>query len=117
VSVYVDASVLVALFTDDALAIRADGFLRTRSPVVIVSDFAAAEFASAIARHVRMRAIRSEEAHRAFATFDAWVARATARALTTAADVASAAAFLRPDCDIARRICCDASAVFPRTVW
>ena len=59
-SVYVDASVLVALFTDDALAIRADGFLRTRSPVVIVSDFAAAEFASAIARHVRMRAIRSD---------------------------------------------------------
>ena len=44
-SVYVDASVLVALFTDDALAI---------------SDFAAAEFASAIARHVRMRAIRSD---------------------------------------------------------
>jgi uncharacterized protein len=42
-----------------------------------------------------MRAIRSEEAHRAFATFDAWVARATARALTTSADVASAAAFLR----------------------
>jgi uncharacterized protein len=95
VSVYVDASVLVALFTDDALAIRADGFLRTRSPVVIVSDFAAAEFASAIARHVRMRAIRSEEAHRAFATFDAWVARATARTLTTSADVASTAAFLR----------------------
>jgi hypothetical protein len=28
VSVYLDASVLVALFTDDALAVRADAFLR-----------------------------------------------------------------------------------------
>jgi predicted nucleic acid-binding protein len=95
VSVYLDASVLVALFTDDALAVRADAFLRIHAPVLIVSDFAAAEFASAIARHVRMRGIKAQDARRAFATFDAWVARATGRALTTSADVASAAAFLR----------------------
>jgi uncharacterized protein len=95
VSVYLDASVLVALFTDDVLAGRADAFLRTRSPVLIVSDFAAAEFASAIARHVRMRGIKAQDAHRTFTTFDAWIARAAGRALTTSADVASAAAFLR----------------------
>ncbi|HKN09379.1 MAG TPA: type II toxin-antitoxin system VapC family toxin [Pseudomonadota bacterium] len=94
-SVYLDASVLVALFTDDVLAGRADAFLRTRSPVLIVSDFAAAEFASAIARHVRMRGIRAQDAHRTFTNFDAWIARAAGRALTTSADVASAAAFLR----------------------
>jgi predicted nucleic acid-binding protein len=51
VSVYLDASVLVALFTHDLLGARADAFLRTHSPVLVVSDFAAAEFASAIARH------------------------------------------------------------------
>jgi predicted nucleic acid-binding protein len=95
VSVYLDASVLVALFTDDALAVRADAFLRTHSPVLIVSDFAAAEFASAIARHVRMRGIKARDARRAFATFDVWIARAAGRALTTSADVACAAAFLR----------------------
>jgi predicted nucleic acid-binding protein len=95
VSVYLDASVLVALFTDDALAVRADAFLRTHSPVLIVSDFAAAEFASAIARHVRMRGIKARDARRAFATFDVWIARAAGRALTTSADVACAAAFFR----------------------
>ena len=94
-SVYLDASVLVALFTEDALAVRADTFLRTHSPVLIVSDFAAAELTSVIARQVRKRAIAAEDARRAFSNFDAWIARATGRALTTAADVASAAAFLR----------------------
>jgi uncharacterized protein len=95
VSVYVDASVLVALFTDDVLSVRADAFLRTHSPVLIVSDFAAAEFASAVARHVPMKDIKAQDARRVFATFDAWIARATVRALTTAADIACAAAFLR----------------------
>jgi predicted nucleic acid-binding protein len=95
VSVYVDASVLVALFIDDGLTDRADAFLRTRSPVMVVSDFAAAEFASAIARYVRARRIKSDEARRLFSAFDAWTARAAERALTTSADVTAAAAFLR----------------------
>jgi len=94
VSVYLDASVLVAMFTDDALAIRADAFLRAHSPVLVISDFAAAEFASAVARLVRMRNIKAEAARRTFAVFDAWVARAAGRVLTTSADV-TAAAFLR----------------------
>ncbi len=52
--VYFDASVLVALLTNDPLTRRADALMRTRTPVLVVSDFAAAEFASAIARRVRM---------------------------------------------------------------
>jgi predicted nucleic acid-binding protein len=95
VSVYLDASVLVAMFTDDALAIRADAFLRAHSPVLVISDFAAAEFASAVARLVRMKNVKAEAARRAFAVFDAWIARAAGRVLTTSADVAAAAAFLR----------------------
>jgi predicted nucleic acid-binding protein len=63
--------------------------------VLIVSDFAAAEFASAIARRVRMKQIVADDARGLFATFDAWTARETGRAQTTAADVTSAAAFLR----------------------
>ena len=51
--VYLDASVLVALLTDELLTGRADTFMRTKKPVLVVSDFAAAEFASAIARRVR----------------------------------------------------------------
>ena len=95
VSVYLDASVIVAMFTDDPAGVRADAFLRAHFPVLLVSDFAAAEFASAMARQVRMGAIRAEAARRAFIVFDAWTARVAGRALTTPADVAAAAAFLR----------------------
>jgi hypothetical protein len=45
--------------------------------VLIVSDFAAAEFASAVARRVRTGDITSDEACRDFSAFDMWTARAT----------------------------------------
>ena len=93
--VYLDASVLVALFTKDALALRADTLLRTHEPMVIVGDFAAAEFAPAAARRVRMGEIAEASARGLFATFDAWTARVARRADTTAADVVAAAANLR----------------------
>jgi predicted nucleic acid-binding protein len=95
VSVYLDASVLIALFTDDPFTSRADAFLRADALVLVVSDFAAAEFASVIARHVRTKEITADDARIAFSTFDAWTARATQRVQTTAADVAAAEAFLR----------------------
>ena len=94
-SVYLDASVLVALLTDDAFTLRADALLRANASVVIVSDFAAAEFASVIARHVRIGDITPNDARIAFSTFDAWTARATQRTETKAADVTAAEAFLR----------------------
>jgi predicted nucleic acid-binding protein len=93
--VYLDASVLVALLTDDPLTSRADAFMRTEKPVLVVSDFAAAEFASAIARRVRTGEITSDEARVGFSAFDAWTARATRREQTQAADVSAAEAFLR----------------------
>ena len=37
-SVYLDASVLVALLTEDAFTTRADAFLRRNGAVLIVSD-------------------------------------------------------------------------------
>jgi uncharacterized protein len=95
VSVYLDASVLVALLTEDALTLRADAFLRGCTAALIVSDFAAAEVASVVARHVRTREISMDDARAAFTTFDEWTARATVRAETTGADIASATTFLR----------------------
>ena len=94
-SVYVDANVLVALFTDDPLTGRAETFLRNQSPRLIVSDFAAAEFASAIARRLRMKEIAPDGGREAFSNFDAWIARGSSRAQITSADVAGATAFLR----------------------
>jgi predicted nucleic acid-binding protein len=95
VSIYLDASVLVALFTDDRFTRRADAFLRANASVLIVSDFAAAEFASVIARHVRTGDITPNDARVAFSTFDAWTARAIQRTEIRAADVTAAEAFLR----------------------
>jgi predicted nucleic acid-binding protein len=83
VSLYLDASVLVALFTSDALTARADAWLRARQPAVIVSDFAAEEFASA------------DDARGVFTTFDDWTARVAGRVETGPADVSTAAACLR----------------------
>ena len=94
-SVYLDASVLVALLTVDALTARADAFFRANTPVLIVSDFAAAEFASAVARRVRTGSITADEARSGFSAFDAWTAQATLREETMTADIRAAEAFLR----------------------
>ena len=61
-NVYLDASVLVALFTRDAFTQRANDFLDAELPILVVSDFAAAEFASAVARMTRTREITLDEA-------------------------------------------------------
>ena len=93
--IYLDASILVALFADEPQTEPADAFLRAHSGMLIVSDLAEAEFASAMARRVRMGQARANEARQTFLTFDAWTARETERTHTTHADIASAAAFIR----------------------
>jgi predicted nucleic acid-binding protein len=95
VKAYLDASVLVALFVRDALTVRSEAFLRAHAPLLIVSDFAAAEFASAIARRVRMGEIVIDDAHIAFSNFDIWTERATQREEIRTADIKAAEAFLR----------------------
>jgi uncharacterized protein len=95
VNAYLDASVLVALFSQDPFTARAEAFMRLHAPVLIVSDFAAAEFASAIARRVRTRDLTLTEARNVFSSFDAWIPRVSQRAELTAADVSTAAAFIR----------------------
>jgi uncharacterized protein len=92
---YLDASILVALFTEDAHTARAESFLRESGCTPIVSDFARAEFSSAISRRVRQDLIAAEDARRACAHLDAWIARAAEPAETETADIATATAFLR----------------------
>jgi predicted nucleic acid-binding protein len=81
--------------SNDALTSRADSFLRSSDTVSIVSDFAAAEFASAIARRVRIRDLTRDQARATFSTFDAWIGQAVQWAETTTRDVALAAGLLR----------------------
>ena len=50
--------------------IRADAFFRQHAPIPVVSDFAAAEFASALARRVRTGDIAAGAAQSAFSNLD-----------------------------------------------
>jgi uncharacterized protein len=95
VNVYPDASVLVALVTNDRFTSRARAFLTAHTPTLVVSDFASAEFASAVSRRVRTKYLNADEARIAFMSFDAWLARSTQHVDTSTPDIAIAASVLR----------------------
>ena len=92
---YLDASVVIALLTKDVFTSRAESYIRANAPILVVSHFTAAEFASVIARRLRVREITEPIARVLFVEFDAWVIRSTEPADTTTADVIAAAGALR----------------------
>ena len=94
-SIYLDASVLVALFSTDMFTAAADRAFRGRSLAVAVSDFAAAEFASVIARRLRNKELTKGEALAAFAAFDGWSAHAPSRVDVISADIRAATRSVR----------------------
>ena len=94
-SFYLDTNILVALLTPEPLSDRVDDFIRDHPRSLIVSDFAAAEFASAIARRVRTREIALAEAHGDLIDFDLWITRFATRIDLSSADVAAATTYLR----------------------
>jgi predicted nucleic acid-binding protein len=95
VDVYLDASIIVALLTNDALTSRARTFLQTGSLTLLISDYAAAEVASVIARRVRTRALTEAEARAAFNNLDQWTRTFAQPVETAAGDIAMAAGFIR----------------------
>jgi predicted nucleic acid-binding protein len=72
-----------------------DTFLQNNAEPLIVSDFAAAEFSSAVARRVRMREFTIEQAGIALVGFDAWLARAANRAEIATGDLVLATTYIR----------------------
>ena len=95
-SVYLDTSVLIALFIDsDPFTERAKACMARNPDSLIVSDFVAAEFASAVARLTRTRRLTTDDATALFGTFDAWTARTAETANATTPDIAAASAVLR----------------------
>lgn len=74
-SIYLDASALVALLVIDAHNERAKNALRGAREDLIVSNLSVAEFSSVIARRVRTRELTASEARVAFENIDAWCAR------------------------------------------
>ena len=95
VSVYLDASVIVALFLDDPFSARAEALFRPGPSTPVVSDFAAAEFASAVARRVRTGQLTQVAAREAFEDLDVWLSGEVHRLQISSADVAAAGGFVR----------------------
>jgi predicted nucleic acid-binding protein len=69
--------------------------LKTSTPVVIVSDFAATAFASAVARRVDAKMLTRDDAGHVFSTFDVWISQAAVREQTMSSGIVRAGAFLR----------------------
>ena len=95
VNCYLDASVLAALLRPEVLSERADRFVEDNAVGLLVSDFAAAEFASAVARWVRMRELSRDEGLIALESFDRWVGAFAQHVEIRAEDLRLATAFLR----------------------
>jgi uncharacterized protein len=95
-SIYLDTSFLGGLFIQaDTFAGRAATFFAESSEALVVSDFAAAEFASVVARVTRMNRISEVAARAIFAGFDTWRARFADEEDAVSADIQTATAIIR----------------------
>ncbi len=92
---YLDASFLVALFTNDVSTPSARQFVKSVKPVLLVSDFARAEFASAVAKRVRVGQFDVSDAQLTLSNFDVWMPRGAQHVSVTSADIKVAEAYLR----------------------
>ena len=92
-TLYLDASALIPLFIEEARTQEAQGHLRGN--VLVISDFAIAEFSSGVARRCREGEINASGASTVFAALDAWTARAARRELLTAGDIGAAIGMVR----------------------
>ena len=94
-SVYLDASVVVPFFLPDAFTARALSYLNSAADQIVVSDFAAAEFASVAGIRLRNKHLTAAAARTAFSNFDSWLGRYAQPAATTGSDIGVAISFLR----------------------
>ena len=69
--------------------------MRAGDSPALVSDFAAAELASAVAGRVRTREFTPDQAGAVFSNFDSWAGRLGPRVHTQASDVIGAEGLLR----------------------
>lgn len=92
---YLDTSVIAAFFVRDALSAQADALLLSNPWHLVISDFAAAEFASAVSRRVRMGDLPVDLARRRIADFDAWTSNVATKVEVLPADIAAADSHLR----------------------
>lgn len=91
---YLDASVSISLIVEDAFSPRASDVIAIEGDALLISDFAAAEVASALSRLVRIGDLSIEAGREALSDLEAWRSNGVAACETTSADVARAGAWL-----------------------
>jgi len=79
VSVYLDTSVIISYFVDDANSTRADALIAGISDEIVLSDLCAAEFAAGLSRLVRTSELEANVAQATFSHFDIWSAEVALR--------------------------------------
>ena len=94
-SAYLDASAILPLLMKEPGSAAIDRYVAANSEPLIVSEFAAAEVASAISRLLRTKVLRAENAELLLADFDAWRASTTGDVDLHASDVRLASIFVR----------------------
>jgi predicted nucleic acid-binding protein len=92
-TLYLDASALLPLFIEEARTHDAHEHLRGN--VLVISDFAIAEFSSGVARRSRIGEINEAGAAAVFAALDAWTVNAARRESLTAGDIGVAIGLVR----------------------
>ena len=94
-SVYLDASVLLPTLIEEPGSAAVDRFIADLDEEMIISEFAAAEVASALSRLVRTGMMAPADAGERLADFDAWRGAAASDLDLQASDVRLANVFVR----------------------
>ncbi len=92
---YLDASAILPILIEEAASATVDRFVAQNTGPLVVSEFAAAEVASALSRLVLTGILQREDAAARLADFDVWRASATDDLDLKAADVRLANLFVR----------------------
>lgn len=92
---YLDPSVVLPTLVKEPASAAVDAFMSPPKQELLVSDFAAAEVASALSRLVRMGQLQASEGTACLADFDVWRAAMTTEAEIHGADMRLAGAYVR----------------------
>lgn len=92
---YLDASVLLPILIDEPASAKVDVYLLAGGQDVLVSEFSAAEVASALSRLARMGLLTLSDASARLADFDVWRATMSVPVDVHASDIRLANAFVR----------------------
>jgi len=94
-SLYLDASVIVPTLVQSPPTATVDAFLSASREPFLISDFAAAEVASALSRLIRMKELDRADAEARLATFDQWLVLDIISVSIQTPDVQQAATLVR----------------------